>query len=90
MLDNAQKQYLREALVEYLAKRVGYSFNVSTLTRAVVKNGLVDFPISEADLAEALAVTTGLGFTAEIMPKLGSIREYHITPDGTLFYERQR
>ncbi len=88
MLNNAQKQNLREVLVEYLATRSQMAFNVSTLTRNLSKIKHLDFPFSEADIAEALAVLTGLGFTRELMPKLGSIREYQITPDGTLFHER--
>lgn len=88
MLDNAQKQALREGLIEYLAERSQMTFTVSILKRNLTKVKFVDFPVSEADIAEALAVLTGLGFTRELMPKLGSIREYQITPDGTLFHER--
>ena len=88
MLDNAQKQYLREAVIEYLAKRSTMSFNVSAVSRGIVRGSLVDFPFSEADIAEALAVLEGLGFVKVIMPRLGSIKEYRITSDGVLFYER--
>lgn len=89
MLDSAQKQTLREAVVEYLANRSTMKFSVAALTRGVSKARLVDFPFSEADIAEVLAVLSGFGFVKEIMPKLGSIREYQITSDGVVFHERQ-
>ena len=88
-LDNAEKQKLREAVIEYLAKRSTMRFGVSAMTRGVKKAQYVDFPISEADIAEALAVLVGFGFVKEILPKLGSIRDYQITSDGVVFYERQ-
>ncbi|HMO51901.1 MAG TPA: hypothetical protein PKE26_11010 [Kiritimatiellia bacterium] len=88
MLDNAAKQSLRESLIEYLAGKPDYSFSVSTLTRSIKKRNLVDFPFSEADTAEALALLSGLGLVKDIMPKLGSIKEYQATADGVLFHER--
>lgn len=88
MLDNAQKQYLRESVIEYLAKRSTMSFSVTSVHRGISRSKLVDFPVSEADIAEALAILDGLGFVRSMLPRLGSIKEYQITSDGVLFYER--
>lgn len=88
MLDSAQKQNLREALIEYLAKRSTAKFSISNITRNLARERMVDFVFSEADIAEALAVLNGLGFVRETMPKLGSVREYQVTSDGVLFHER--
>lgn len=90
MLDNEQKQQLREAAVEYLAGRQSMRFTIRAIHRMLIKNKLVDFPISEADVAETLALLEGFQYVKQHQPPLGSIPEFQITHQGVLFHERNQ
>lgn len=90
MLDNAQKQSLRETVVEYLAKRPTAKFTISAMCRNLTRAQMVDFPFSEADVAEVLALLEGFGYTQKLRPPLGSIPEHQITSQGVLFHERNQ
>ena len=90
MLDNAQKQSLREATVKYLAGKPTMKFGISSLKWMIEKNKLADFPFSEADLAESLALLEGFSYVKQLPPPLGSIPEFQITSQGVLFHERNQ
>lgn len=87
-MTNEEKQQLREAVIEYLAKRPAAKFTVSTITRMVSKRGLIDFDVTEQDVAEALAVLEGYAFVSADYPKFGSVKQYQATSEGVMFHER--
>jgi len=88
LIINAQKQFLREAALGYLADKPTMAFELVPLATLLRKRRLCDFDFTESDLAEALAVLEGFGFVSKTKPRLGSVPLYRATAEGVVFHEQ--
>ncbi len=88
MVNLEEKQYLREAVLGYLARSPGQRYEPHPLHTLLQRRKVVDFPFSHSDLDEALAVLEGLGFVERVKSRLGAIPQFMASAEGVIFHEQ--
>lgn len=88
MIDNAQKEELRRAVLEVLATREGNALNLAGIRRRIEQGQMVDFKFIDEVLNAALVFLEGLKLVSLQHDGLGATKYWQATSNGVLAHER--
>lgn len=81
-------EILRKAILKYLVDRRPAAFAVAGITGGLRGRSLVDFPITEPEVARELAFLHDLGDVEFTHEHVGSTKYWHANAKGVLAVER--
>jgi hypothetical protein len=89
-LSAEQSEYLRHAVLTYLAARFPLRFSAQAIATHLHNRQLVDFPVTDADVAASAELLCGVApaLVSREHDPLGSTIYYGATSDGVLAWER--
>ena len=83
-----EKELIRNTVLEYLSLRPTGAFDIYQITRMINMRGMLDLTLKDQDVEEALTFLEGMAFVKVIRGGLGASKNFMVTTQGILFYER--
>lgn len=87
-LSQPQREELRFAVREQLVNASTVALTAAMLTRRIERAKLLDFAVTDLEVAAAAAFLVSLGHAREIPAALGATLYYQATAAGVLAHER--
>ena len=85
----AQQEDLRKACLEFLGVRFPNAYTAAAVGRMLGRRQRVDYPVTEHDVAVAMAWITDAGLAVEVQDELSVIPAWQATSKGAAAYQRK-